>query len=28
VWLVLPAKPHSDWRVVGAMPWQREKLGG
>ncbi len=26
VWLVVPAKAESDWRVVGAMPWQREKL--
>lgn len=26
VWLVVPAKEDSDWRVVGAMPWQREKL--
>jgi hypothetical protein len=25
-WLVVPAKPNSDWRVVGALPWQREKL--
>jgi hypothetical protein len=24
-WLLVPAKPHSDWRVVGALPWQREK---
>jgi hypothetical protein len=28
VWLVMPAKPDSDWRVVGAMPWQRGKLDG
>ena len=26
VWLVVPAKPDSDWRVVGALPWQRERL--
>ena len=28
VWLVIRPKPHSDWRVVGPLPWQREKLGG
>ena len=27
-WLVAPAKPGSDWRVVGPMPWQHEKLDG
>ena len=26
IWLVVPAKPGSDWRIVGAMPWQRQKL--
>ena len=25
VWLAMPAKPESDWRVVGALP-KREKL--
>jgi hypothetical protein len=28
VWLVIRPKAHSDWRVVGPLPWQREKLGG
>ncbi len=23
VWLVIPAKDSSDWRVVGPFPWQR-----
>ena len=23
VWLVIPAKDGSDWRVVGPFPWQR-----
>ncbi|MEA2143068.1 MAG: hypothetical protein QOI64_1498 [Solirubrobacteraceae bacterium] len=23
VWLVIPAKEGSDWRVVGPFPWQR-----
>jgi hypothetical protein len=23
VWLVIPAKAGSDWRVVGPFPWQR-----
>jgi uncharacterized membrane protein YeaQ/YmgE (transglycosylase-associated protein family) len=23
VWLAIPAKPSSDWRVVGPFPWQR-----
>jgi hypothetical protein len=27
-WLLVPAKPDSDWRVVGALPWRREKLDG
>jgi hypothetical protein len=27
VWLVIPPKPGSDWRVIGPAPWQREKLG-
>jgi hypothetical protein len=27
-WLVVPPKPSSDWRVVGPLPWQREKLDG
>ena len=25
VWLVVPAKPDSDWRVVGPLPWQRQE---
>jgi hypothetical protein len=25
VWLVIPAKTDSDWRVVGPFPWQREE---
>jgi hypothetical protein len=24
VWLVIRPKEHSDWRVVGPLPWQRE----
>ncbi len=24
VWLFIPAKQGSDWKVVGPMPWQRE----
>jgi hypothetical protein len=27
VWLVVPAKDGSTWRVVGPLPWQREQLG-
>jgi MFS family permease len=27
VWLVVPAKKDSDWKVVGPMPWNREELG-
>ena len=27
VWLVVPARKDSDWKVVGPMPWQREELG-
>ncbi|MEY2514224.1 MAG: hypothetical protein QOJ89_1582 [bacterium] len=23
VWLAIPAKAGSDWKVVGPMPWQR-----
>jgi fucose permease len=26
IWLVVPAKQSSDWRVVGPMPWQRQQL--
>jgi hypothetical protein len=26
VWLVIRPKSHSDWRVVGPLPWQRSKL--
>ena len=26
VWLVLPSKDGSMWRVVGPMPWHREEL--
>ena len=22
-WLLVPAKPDSDWRVIGPFPWQR-----
>ncbi len=22
-WLLVPAKPSSDWRVIGPFPWQR-----
>ena len=28
IWLVVPAKKDSDWKVVGPMPWNREELGG
>jgi hypothetical protein len=28
VWLVMRPKPHSDWRVVGPLPWQRETFEG
>ncbi|HEY0344287.1 MAG TPA: hypothetical protein VGC59_06555 [Solirubrobacteraceae bacterium] len=28
IWLGIPPKADSDWRVVGPLPWQREKLGG
>ncbi len=24
VWLAVPAKTESDWKVVGPFPWQRE----
>ena len=24
IWLVVPAKKGSDWKVVGPFPWQRE----
>ena len=27
-WLVVRPKPGSHWRVVGPLPWQREKLDG
>ena len=26
IWLFVPAKEHSDWKVVGPMPWQRQEL--
>jgi hypothetical protein len=26
IWLFVPAKPESDWKVVGPMPWQRQEL--
>ncbi|MEJ7824570.1 MAG: hypothetical protein WKF48_04040 [Solirubrobacteraceae bacterium] len=26
IWLFIPAKAHSDWKVVGPMPWQRQEL--
>jgi hypothetical protein len=26
VWLAIPPKDGSMWRVVGPMPWQREEL--
>jgi hypothetical protein len=25
VWLAVPAKPDSDWRVVGPFPWDRQE---
>ena len=25
VWLVVPAKQGSDWRVLGALPWRRDE---
>ncbi len=28
IWLIVPAKKNSDWKVVGPMPWNREELGG
>lgn len=27
-WLLIRPLPDSDWRVVGPLPWQREKLDG
>ena len=27
IWLVVPARQNSDWKVVGPMPWHREELG-
>jgi hypothetical protein len=26
VWLAMPSKDGSMWRVVGPLPWQREEL--
>ncbi|MDX6680910.1 MAG: hypothetical protein QOG94_949 [Solirubrobacteraceae bacterium] len=26
VWLVIPARADSDWKVVGPMPWQRPEF--
>jgi hypothetical protein len=26
VWVVIPSRDGSMWRVVGPMPWQREEL--
>jgi hypothetical protein len=26
VWLVIPAKPGSDWKVIGPMPWNRPEF--
>jgi MFS family permease len=26
IWLAVPAKQDSDWKVVGPMPWDREQL--
>ena len=26
IWLFVPPKAHSDWKVVGPMPWQRQEL--
>jgi hypothetical protein len=26
VWLVVPAKAESMWRVVGPLPWKREEI--
>ena len=28
VWLVIPARAGSMWKVVGPLPWQKEQLGG
>ena len=24
IWLVIPPKAESDWKVIGPFPWQRE----
>ena len=26
IWLFVPARPESDWRVVGPFPWQRQQI--
>jgi hypothetical protein len=26
IWLVIPPKAGSIWRIVGPLPWQREEL--
>ena len=26
IWLFVPPKANSDWKVVGPMPWQRQEL--
>jgi hypothetical protein len=26
VWLVIPAKAGSDWKVIGPMPWNRPEF--
>lgn len=26
IWLFVPARADSDWKVVGPMPWQRSEL--
>ena len=26
IWLFVPPKPDSDWKVVGPLPWQRKQL--
>jgi hypothetical protein len=27
VWLAVPAKATSDWKVVGVLPWSRREVG-
>jgi hypothetical protein len=26
IWLLIPPRADSDWKVVGPMPWQRQQL--